>query len=182
MAGVLRVWFGRELVHRRRQAEEAGIQRSGGGDPATRSSARGGQQGEPQAALGAEALLRGEVETSVAATSTAGAAGGGGAVDHHQGVVAAPGTRRTGAMAPVEVSLWAQAYEVGVLDRGSGTATDPGSARDHRSARQVRSRGRGSGELGRELPEARVRAPAPIREKTAMSQNKVEPPLPSTTS
>ena len=79
-------------------------------DPVERG---GGEQGHPQAAVGAEALLGGEVVGVELGRVDPEPAGSRRGVDRHQaaavGGAAAPSGRRMGIITPVEVSLWVRA-------------------------------------------------------------------------
>ena len=159
MAGVLRVWSAREFSTAMSRLSEAGIQRSVAAISATRLQRARGQQREPQPALGPEALLRSEVVDVGLGDVDPGAAGGGGAVDHHQGVVGAPGNppdRGDGAGRGLVVG---PGVDIRVLDRGR-YGDRAGVGGDHRRRGEMGRGGHGGGELGRELPEARMGAPA----------------------
>ena len=110
IAGVFSVWFLRELSIAGREAQDLRDPAPGGSDLVGPLESGRGKKGEPQAAVGAEALLRREVvgvglddvdrdatgrDVPSISTSASGSA---------------PATRSTGARAPVEVSLCAQAY------------------------------------------------------------------------
>ena len=84
-----------------------GIQRPDAVIRSMRSTAAGEHGRQPQAAVGGEALLGGEVVDVGLAQVDPQAAGGGGGVDEHEGVVGeVPSGRAIGMATPVEVSLW----------------------------------------------------------------------------
>ena len=78
-----------------------------------RAIAAGLSSGQPEAAVGAEGLLRGEVVGVGLGDVDRQAAGARGGVDQDQRVAGAVGAARPSTITPVEVSLWAQAIDVG---------------------------------------------------------------------
>ena len=98
----------RGVVDGDRQVEEAGDPAAGRLDLGDPREGLGGHQGHPQAAVGGEGLLRGEVVDVGLADVDRQAAGAAGGVDEDQGVLVGARRAVTGAMTPVEVSLCAQ--------------------------------------------------------------------------
>ena len=108
------------------------------------------QRGQPEAAVGGEALLRGEVVDVGLGGVERQAAGARGRVDEDERVARTPAGRRTSTMTPVEVSLWAQAMTSAprVGDRLGRVA---GLGLDHDRVGEERRAGGRLGELRGEL-------------------------------
>ncbi len=92
-----------------------------------------------------------------------------------------PGTRRTGAIAPVEVSLCGQAC-TSTSSAGSGSATVPAGAEITWDGSRNGAAVVAAANFAPNSPNAACCAFERTRHAVATSQNVVEPPLPSTTS
>ncbi len=93
----------------------------------------------------------------------------------------APSTRRTGAVTPVEVSLWVQAYTSMPLSAWvSGWV--PGSLASTVGSPRKGARDVALANFAPNSPNARCWLRSRTRPNVAASKNAVEPPTPSTTS
>ena len=102
------------VLERGLQREEGRLPAAGGAVELLDAGDRGrAEQRQPEAAVGAEGLLRGEVVGVGVGDVDRQAAGARGGVDQDQGVAGVGGALRPATMTPVEVSLWAQAMHVG---------------------------------------------------------------------
>ena len=180
-AGVLYVWFLQRVVDRRRQVEELGDPAAGRVDAAARSRAAG-EARDPQAAVGGEALLRGEVVDVGLGDVDRQAAGAGGGVDQDEAPSSAPGDaldgdHDTGRRLVVREGVRRRrpprpAARVGARARRRSRSGRRGTAppwRPWRTSRRTRRR-------------TRCCARCSIRPNVAMSQKAVVPPLPRMTS
>ena len=169
IAGVLRVWFRRELSIAVVQAEAVGDPAAGGGDPGDPLERGRGQDRQPQAAVGAEALLRREVVDVGGRDVDRGPAGRGGAVDDDQRV-------RVGARRSAGPGRWRRSRSRCAPRRRRRRRRPRWAARPSRRSAvttlglvEVGGGGRRRGELGRELPEAGVGAAAARSARTTAS-------------
>ena len=116
-------------------------------DPRDRGRA---EQRQPEAAVGAEGLLRGEVVGVGLGGVERQAAGAGGGVDEDQRVARVLAGAATSTMTPVEVSLWAQAI-TSAAGSAAGSGASPGSASTRIGSARKGAAGGRLGELLREL-------------------------------
>ena len=109
-AGVLYVWFLQRVVDRRRQREELRDVAAGGVDARGALERGRGEHADPQAAVGGEGLLRGEVvDVRLGDVDRQAARAGGGVHQDQRALVGARDPLDRGMATPVEVSLCVKA-------------------------------------------------------------------------